>query len=217
MRVFHDWEFLETGVTIDPISVGLVADDGREYYAVNADLPQRHVWGHAWLRTNVVPHLPLVESPPPPNDWLDLTHPDVRPRSQIRDEVREFLLATPELELFAWYGSFDHVCLAWLFGPMSDLPDGIPMWTSDLRQEHVRLGEPPLPRQPDGEHHALADARHNRLIAQTLDQVRADRRADEDARRADVLRQALADIGFTNAHITEYLMAEMVERPRAGL
>jgi hypothetical protein len=51
---------------------------------------------------------------------------------------------------------------------MSDLPDGIPMFTLDLKQEHVRQGSPELPKQDSNEHHALADARYNVVIAKTL-------------------------------------------------
>ncbi len=31
-RYFYDCEFLENGNTIELISIGIVADDGREYY-----------------------------------------------------------------------------------------------------------------------------------------------------------------------------------------
>jgi hypothetical protein len=44
---------------------------------------------------------------------------------------------------------------------MVDLPDGIPMWTNDLKQEAVRLGNPTMPEQQGREHNALSDARHN--------------------------------------------------------
>ena len=30
----YDFEFLEDGSTIEPISIGMVCEDGREYYAV---------------------------------------------------------------------------------------------------------------------------------------------------------------------------------------
>jgi hypothetical protein len=42
---------------------------------------------------------------------------------------------------------------------MIDLPDGVPMWTNDIQQEAVRLGIA-LPEQAQGQHNALADARH---------------------------------------------------------
>jgi hypothetical protein len=51
---------------------------------------------------------------------------------------------------------------------MIDLPDGVPMFTNDLKQEAVRLGSPVMPEQGQGEHHALADARHNLAMARFL-------------------------------------------------
>jgi hypothetical protein len=42
------------------------------------------------------------------------------------------------------------------------------MWTNDLKQECARLGDPQVPQQDRGEHNALADARHNRVIAEFL-------------------------------------------------
>jgi hypothetical protein len=63
--VDYDLEFIEyrTGwlrkrYTIELISIALVADDGREYYAVNRDMPVRRIRKHKWLMKNVVPHLP---------------------------------------------------------------------------------------------------------------------------------------------------------------
>ena len=35
MRYYLDTEFIEDGKTIDLISIGLVSEDGREYYAIN--------------------------------------------------------------------------------------------------------------------------------------------------------------------------------------
>lgn len=37
MKYFLDTEFIEDGVTIDLISIGIVSDDGREFYACNRD------------------------------------------------------------------------------------------------------------------------------------------------------------------------------------
>lgn len=83
------------------------------------------------------------------------------PLRMIRNQVREFIQATPDPELWAWYAAYDHVALAQLFGRMIDLPDGVPMWTNDLKQEAERLGNPQMPEQAEGHHNALSDARHN--------------------------------------------------------
>jgi hypothetical protein len=183
MKIYMDWEFLEDGETIEPISVALVREDGREFYAVNADMDTGRIMRHDWLRANVVPSLPIVRHDdirPLKKPFLDRAHPDVKPISQIAAEVRRFVVDTPNVELWGWYSAYDHICLAWLYGPMSDLPTGIPMWTNDLKQEHLRLGEPRLPEQKSGVHNALADARHIKVMAEYLARTPGD--AEEGSR-----------------------------------
>ena len=60
MRIFYDTEFLEDGRTIDLISIGMVAEDGREYYAVTSDADWDRIRKHDRLIRNVVPHLPIT-------------------------------------------------------------------------------------------------------------------------------------------------------------
>jgi hypothetical protein len=172
MRVTYDFEFLEDGRTIDPISIGMVAEDDREYYAVFRDFDQNRVKEHPWLSKHVWPQLPLDDSGPElGGPWLDMTHPDVKPVSQIRAEVLRFLMDTPSLSLWAWYAAYDHVALAQLWGPMAAMPIGIPQRTNDIAQEWERLGYPLLPEQPSGNHNALEDARFNIVRLLWLDQV----------------------------------------------
>ena len=190
MRIYYDTEFIEDGQTIDLISIGLVAEDGREYYAVASDAPWDRIRKHDWLIRNVVPHLPvngrtsldsyLANHPNSyPRPSIDLVGPDlkdsrVKPRQVIANEVRDFILAEPDPQLWAWYADYDHVVLCQLWGTMMQLPKGVPMWTNDLKQEAERLGNPEVPKQQaDGEHNALADARHNRAIAEFLAEVEA--------------------------------------------
>ena len=183
MRIYYDTEFLEDGHTVELISIGMVAEDGCELYAVNEEINagplHDRICKHRWLMENVVPSLPLRKSNGHGKHssgvnaysgyfFLDLDDNTVMPLRMIRNQVREFIQATPDVELWAWYAAYDHVALAQLFGRMIDLPDGVPMWTNDLRQEVHRLGNPELPEQADGVHNALADARHNLVLVQHL-------------------------------------------------
>lgn len=171
--IFYDTEFLEDGKTIELISIGMVREsDGAELYLVNAEMPVRRIRRSPWLMANVVPHLPK-----PSGDWnlhmpkrwlFDYHNAAVRPKVVIADQVRKFIAADPDPELWAWYGAYDHVLLCQLWGPMVDLPDGVPMWTNDIQQEWVRRGRPDLPTQASGEHNALADARHCRDLLAAL-------------------------------------------------
>jgi 3'-5' exoribonuclease-like protein len=177
MKVYYDCEFLEDGKTIELISIGMVTDDGREYYAVNLDAPWRRIKKHEWLMANVVPYLPRgfgeARQHWPKHQLVDINDERVKARRVIAAEVSRFLLGddphdVPDLQLWAWYGAYDHVALCQLWGRMIDLPRGIPMWTNDLRQEVQRLGDPRMPEQESGAHNALADARHVKAMAEHL-------------------------------------------------
>lgn len=195
MKVFYDTEFIDDGKTIELISIGMVDEDDNELYLINAEVDLRKLARHNWLRANVVPYLPMrtFESPfvlpngstrmLPLVEW-DFEHRDgnnVHTRSAIRERVRQFLLGRlkDSPELWAWYGAYDHIALAQLFGPMVALPNGIPMWTNDLRQV-VQMGRVAgvnldLPaRNAADEHHALADARWLRLAHDHLAKLEAD-------------------------------------------
>lgn len=174
MKIFYDTEFIEDGKTIDLVSIGMVAEDGRELYAISSEFDVRKLQANDWLAENVWPSLPSfkhgegIRCACPPLGHLDLDDPAVRTRAQIARAVAGFIQETPDVELWAWYAAYDHVALCQLFGRMIDLAAGIPMWTNDLRQECQRLGDPRMPEQSEGEHNALADARHNMRIAAAL-------------------------------------------------
>jgi hypothetical protein len=177
MRYFYDCEFLEDGKTVDLISIGVVAEDGRELYLVNRNAPWKRIKKHEWLMDNVVPGLPQ-----PHGDWrnhmpkswvIDFQSPHVREHAAIADMVERFLLGDDletytDLELWADYGAYDHVALCQLFGPMIALPPGIPMFTHDLQQALRAAGNPPMPEQDSGLHNALADARHLKACFEAL-------------------------------------------------
>ncbi len=147
-RFFYDTEFIEDGTTIDLVSIGVVDETGREFYAVSTEFdPDRAI---PWVRRNVLDQLP----PPADRAW--------RSRERIRDDLLAFLTGPgEEIELWAWFAAYDHVALCQLWGPMPALPRPIPRFTLDVRQLWEHLGRPPLPVQESGLHDALADARHN--------------------------------------------------------
>lgn len=108
---------------------------------------------------------------------LDKDHPDVRSRGQIRRLVSDFIMAShpkdrdvdrDNVQLWAWYGAYDHVVLAQLFGPMINLPNHIPMHTNDLKSEDARLGGVEVAKQKTGIHNALDDARYNLVRAKAI-------------------------------------------------
>lgn len=144
MRYWYDTEFKEDGRTIELISIGIVAEDGREYYAVNDDADWPRIRQDEWLMANVYPTLGGPD--------------DYKFKDLIAAEVLDFLTVDGKPDLWAWYGAYDHVVLCQIWGRMIDLPKGIPMFTRDLRNFTDRWTK--LPKQDKGLHNALEDARH---------------------------------------------------------
>lgn len=160
MRYFFDTEFIERGPEhpIRLLSIGIVAEDGREYYCevpnarqlVNADFA---TFNDRWLIDNVRPHL---------HDGAGRPY---RGRD-IRGEIIAF--CDPETfgkpEFWAYFADYDWVVLCQIFGRMIDLPKGWPMHCLDVKQEMKTRGvkREQLPEQGDAEHSALNDARWTR-------------------------------------------------------
>ena len=162
MRFFYDCEFIEDGLTIDLVSIGVVDETGREYYAVSTEFdPDR---AGPWVRQHVLPKLPS----PADKAW--------RSRAQIKGDLLEFFGVgdgtKPEIELWAWIAAYDHVALAQLWGAMPALPRQVPRFTNELRQRWEDVGRPRLPTAPSDAHDALADARHNLVRWQIIEAER---------------------------------------------
>ena len=145
MKIFFDTEFMEDGKKefLQLISIGMVREDGEEYYACNieADLDQ----ANDWVKENVITKLPEK----PDDVW--------KTKKQMAEEILEFCGDDPEF--FAYFCSYDWVLFCWIFGAMVDLPKGYPMFCMDLKQLAVEKGDPQLPPDPEDEHDALVDAR----------------------------------------------------------
>lgn len=151
MRYFFDTEFIDDGHTIDLISIGVVADNGREFYAVSNEAELASA--SDWVWSNVIPHLPPRTDPA----WMS--------RMEIAHRLFRFVgqNGSPP-EFWAYYASYDWVALCQLFGPMIDVPRDWPKWCRDLKQLSEFVGGPRHPKQVGQEHHALADARWNREL-----------------------------------------------------
>ncbi len=160
-RYFIDLEFIEDGCTIDPISIGIVCEDGRELYAVNQDAQLHRA--STWVREHVLPLLPAYGHPA----WMS--------RLEIRDAIRSFVtdILPEKPEIWGYYSDYDWVAVCQFFGTMMALPAHFPMFCLDLKQFAVMLGNPALPAQKSGEHNALADARWNREVYAFLETYRA--------------------------------------------
>ena len=152
MRFYLDTEFIEAGAEhpIYLVSIGLVSEQGKEYYAESSDFPSNIA--NSWVREYVFSHL---------------TWKNAKPRLQIRQEVHEFILdccgmlSKTKPEFWGYYCDYDWVVFCQLFGNMASLPQGWPMYCRDIKQWCDDLGNPELPIVGKNEHNALIDAHWN--------------------------------------------------------
>lgn len=166
--ICHDWEFFEDGETIKPISVGVVAEDGDEYYAVfhgACELSRKTTW----LEENV-------------GRFFRHSNREFKHHSIIAHEVTEFIRSKEDPQLWADHSAYDHVLLAQVVGgPMVNIPSGIPWFTHDIRtlerlvhkrgnpgREWLTKNEPK--QDPSSLHHALYDARHDMKLLKYFDE-----------------------------------------------
>lgn len=159
MKYFFDTEFIEgfhkpflgkRRHFIDLISIGIVAEDGREYYAISNEFSDYDA--DQWVKDNVIAKLP-----PDLSIWNTTSSGGMLRKSnnQICSEIKQFMGYKPEytdygsdefstdkdIEIWAYYADYDWVLFCSLFGRMIDLPKGMPMYCRDLKQEFDKAVE----------------------------------------------------------------------------
>ena len=171
MKYFIDTEFIESGPSrpIELISIGIVCEDGREFYRQSSEFDPSHA--SDWVRQNVL-------------SKLDGPRGEYHSLSEIASAVVEFVhppfpqwpaeMSPSErdrfrsIEFWGYYADYDWVVFCQIFGTMMDLPKGFPMFCMDIKQLCDERGNPGLPKQGKGEHNALADARWNKAAWEFL-------------------------------------------------
>jgi 3' exoribonuclease, RNase T-like len=184
MKYYIDSEFADDGSTIDLVSIGIVAEDGRELYLQSTEFDHRKA--STWVKENVLTHLVMCPWAEPSKKGIPgLYRTDKayhkkygqcvdqqrgyihncpwRTRMQLAREIKTFIdVEDGKPELIGWCSAYDWVALCQLYGPMMDLPDGWPHYIRDL--QHVLddrgISDDELPPQEEGLHNALADAQH---------------------------------------------------------
>lgn len=147
---------VKTKPTIDLISIGIVSETGREYYAISKDFNLVEAWnrfdlkpsvnyGEApdkvyWIRENVLRPI-FVELHQKENVhdaeftlkyFNELLQRHGKTNAEIADEVKNFCGSEPEF--YAYFADYDWVVFCWLFGKMVQLPQGFPKYCRDLKQ-----------------------------------------------------------------------------------
>lgn len=174
MKYFFDTEFIEDGKTIELISIGIVADDGREFYVEVQDAPFDKA--NQWVKDNVISHLwHRQEDKVTFNAWSrDGGQGGLMRKDEVASALRRFIGEDTNPQFFAYYADYDWVVFCQLFGRMVDLPKGFPMFCMDLKQSMEERGltkenfniKELLPQE--NEHNALDDARWNKKLYELI-------------------------------------------------
>jgi hypothetical protein len=149
MKYFFDTEFQASRWSLELISIGIVSEDAREWYAWDA---AALTITDPWLVANVIPKLG--------HNGSSATFSEIKNPDAMAKEIIEFIGDDPNPQFWAYYGAFDWVAFCGIFGGMMALPAGWPWTFRDLRVELDRAGLSHVKDdgRPD-EHNALADAR----------------------------------------------------------
>ena len=168
MKYFIDTESIEDGETIDLISIGIVAEDGREYYAVNKNCNFKKA--SDWVEENVLKPIGLNRldganiNERRTTEATRITWGYMKLREFIKIDLIDFL--NPELhevsEFWARHGDSDWTAFHQLLGTTGDLPEWIPSHCRSVQQECDRLGGGVMTAATKCGQNALENARWNK-------------------------------------------------------
>lgn len=173
MRYFLDTEFNDNVDPVGLISIGIAADDGREFYAINEIYAEKKSTDPAvqscneWVRINVLPHLTDADV------IADLALKSesfsylIDSLGNIRNELQDFVGNDPFPEFWAYYGHYDWYLVTRLWKSFLYLPKRWPTACYDLHQFAKHSGcHKSLPKKLLPQHNALVDARWTKLAFQ---------------------------------------------------
>jgi hypothetical protein len=197
MKYFFDTEFIEGFHTngpshprkrhhVDLISIGIVAEDGREYHAISSEYDSNEA--DPWVIENVIKPLYLKTVSDDARDrifYYDFHLHYGKSLSTIKRDILDFfgygMVSCPagespwaqihdkDISVYAYFADYDWVVLCSIFGRMIDLPKGMPMYCRDLKQMMEERGltkewkQEKFPTE-DNSHDALLDARFNKAL-----------------------------------------------------
>jgi hypothetical protein len=171
MRVFFDTEFTGLHQHTTLISIGMVAEDGREFYGVCDDYDKEQV--DNWIQQNVINHLALP-NPISPDFCLGTNR-------GVADAVAYFLKRYDRVEMWSDCLAYDWVLFCEMFGGAFQIPNNVYYIPFDVctlfKAQDI---DPDINRElfagVDGDkHNALHDARVIKACYDKLKSARDDR------------------------------------------
>lgn len=137
MKIFFDTEF--TGLHKDTtlISIGMVAGDGKTFYAEFSDYDRSQV--DDWIRNNVISHLKF-------GCLSDAYHQDVcgnvemyGTKEDVRAALRTWLSQYDSVQLVSDVCHYDMVLFIDIFGDAFDIPENVCPFCYDINHDIAEL------------------------------------------------------------------------------
>lgn len=135
MNVYFDTEFtgLHKGTTL--ISIGLIASNGKKFYAEIVDYDRSQV--NDWIKENVINNLWAVSKTIDECSKFEYYH--LGTKEQIAQKLKEWFLEFDSVQLISDVAHFDMVLLIDLFGGAFDLPKNINPSCHDINQDIAKF------------------------------------------------------------------------------
>lgn len=135
MNVYFDTEFtgLHKGTTL--ISIGLIASNGKKFYAEIVDYDRSQV--NDWIKENVINNLWAVSKTIDECSKFEYYH--LGTKEQIAQKLKEWFLEFDSIQLISDVAHFDMVLLIDLFGGAFDLPKNVNPSCHDINQDIAKF------------------------------------------------------------------------------
>lgn len=149
--------------TIELISIGIVREDGEEFYAISKEFDVPAAWDNEWLRKNVLQPICSETLGQTNQNYLNndlelVLQNNGLSRQRIKDLILNFIGDDMNPVFYGWHADYDYVVFVQIFGGMKGYPKGFPFYFRDLKQT---IDERNLAiHQPENNaHNALNNAR----------------------------------------------------------
>lgn len=108
MKIFFDTEFTGLHQNTNLISIGIVAEDGREFYAEISDYNNRYI--SVWVKENVI---------------NNLTGKNVIKQAELKDKLTRWLEQYDEVEVWSDCLAYDWVLFCQIWGGAGFVPRNV--------------------------------------------------------------------------------------------
>ncbi|PXV88446.1 uncharacterized protein DUF5051 [Lachnotalea glycerini] len=134
MKIFFDTEFTGLHKNTTLISIGLISEDRRQFYAELIDYNENHC--DTWIKENVIKHLRKTDWREKRGTYIPNYH--IGAKQEIGKSLDNWLVQFEEVELVSDVCHYDMVLLIDLFATAFNMPNNVAHACYDINQDIAR-------------------------------------------------------------------------------